>query len=270
MRAELRKVMAVAGAAALLMAITMGSRSSFGLFVSPINTATGLGLVTISFAAALNHLLWGLAQPVVGVVADRFGAARVIVAGGLLLAAGTALIPFADSGAGLVAGFSLIAIAGAAAGGNGLLLGEVSRRVSAERRGLALGIVGAGGSAGQLVLGPSTQGMISAAGWSGAMFGLAALALFAIPLALAFRRPQPAAHVQVAREDSPQAVGAALRSPAFWCIAGGFLVCGFHVSFLLSHMPGVIALCGLPETLSGYWLGLVGLCNIVGDRKSVV
>lgn len=264
MRAEIRSAVIVAAAAASLMAITMGSRSSLGLFVSPLNTATGLGLITISFAAALNQLLWGAAQPFVGALSDRLGAARVLATGGLLLAAGTAMIPFAQSGAGLVFGFAMIAIAAAAAGSNGLLLGEVSRRVSAEQRGLAMGVVGAGGSIGQLVLGPGTQGLISSAGWEAALFGLAALALLGLPLAMVFRIPARPTPCDMCDETS-SSVRTVLVSPAFWYISGGFFVCGFHVAFLTSHMPGVIALCGLSPGISGWWLAIVGFCNIVGS-----
>lgn len=256
--------LAIALAAAALMAITMGSRSSFGLFVAPLNAATGLGLVTISFAVAVNQLLWGLAQPFVGLVAERHGSARVIAAGGLGLAMGSALLPFVGSAAELVLALALLAFAGAAAGSNGLLLGEVGRRVSPERRGLALGIVSAGGSAGQLLLGPTSQGMITSAGWQSAMLGLAALALLALPLALMFRTPAraPAA---VGEESPSVPVRAALTCPAFWFVTGGFFVCGFHVSFLISHMPGVIADCGLPAGLAGWWIAVVGLCNIIGS-----
>lgn len=269
MRNESRNALVVVAAATLLMAITMGSRTSFGLFVSPLNTATGLGLVTISLAGAVNQLAWGAAQPLVGLIADRWGVARVIAAGGLVLAAGTALIPFARGGAALVLGFTLIAIANAAAGSNGLLLGAAARRVTAQRRGLVLGIVGAGGSAGQFVLGPLTQGTITTAGWEIAMFALAALALVAVPLALAFRERGP---LEGSAAPTPAAtqVRTALTSPAFWCVTGGFFVCGFHVSFLVAHMPGVIAACALPASLSGYWLGIVGLCNIVGSLAAGV
>lgn len=259
-----RPTLAIALAAALLMAITMGSRSSFGLFVAPLNAATGLGLVTISFAVAVNQLLWGLAQPFVGLVADRHGSARVITAGGLGLAIGTALLPFVSSAADLTLALALLALAGAAAGSNGLLLGEVSRRVSPERRGLALGIVSAGGSAGQLVLGPSSQAMITAAGWQTAMLGLAALALLALPLALMFRTPVRCAPA-VAVDGTAVPLRDALTSPAFWLITGGFFACGFHVSFLISHMPGVITDCGLPAALAGWWIAVVGLCNIIGS-----
>ncbi|HRP23372.1 MAG TPA: MFS transporter [Thauera sp.] len=256
--------LSIALAAAALMAITMGSRSSFGLFVAPLNAATGLGLVTISFAVALNQLLWGVAQPFVGLIADRHGSARVIAVGGLGLATGSALLPFVGSAAELVLALALLAFAGAAAGSNGLLLGEVSRRVSAERRGLAVGIVSAGGSAGQLLLGPTSQGMITAAGWQQAMLGLAALALLALPLALMFRESagRPALSAQ---ESASMPVRDALTSPAFWLVTGGFFVCGFHVSFLISHMPGVIADCGLPASLAGWWIAVVGLCNVIGS-----
>ncbi len=255
---------AVALAAATLMALTMGSRSSFGLFVSPLNTATGLGLVTISFAAALNHLLWGLAQPVVGLIADRYGVVRVIAVGALTFGAGTALLPFVRTGPELVMALSLLAVTGAAVGSNGLLLGEVSRRVGPDRRGLAIGIVGAGGSVGQLLLGPGTQGMISWAGWQAALFGLAALALLAVPLAWVFRH-RPSVDATQAQTHDGMAVGEALATRDFWYIAGGFFVCGFHVSFLMSHMPGVIAACGLPADISGWWIAIVGVCNIVGS-----
>ena len=116
--------------AAALLAITMASRASFGLFVSPINTATGLGIATISFAVALSQLAWGIAQPVVGALADRYGAARLIACGALAYAFGHALIPFVTTGVGLVAALSLIGVASAAAGGTSVLFGAVSRSVA--------------------------------------------------------------------------------------------------------------------------------------------
>lgn len=258
-------ILPLAAAAALLLAITMGSRAAFGLFVSPLNTATGLGLITISLAGAMSQLAWGAAQPLVGALAERAGPARVIACGGLLLALGTALVPFASSGPALVLVFTLIALAGAAAGSNGLLLGAVSRRVDESARGLVIGVVGAGGSAGQLVLGPGTQGLIDAAGWTTAMFALAALALLAVPLALAFREGGTRAAAASGGSAQRPPLRPALTSPAFRYIAAGFFVCGFHVAFLLAHMPGQIALCGLPASLAGEWLAVLGVCNIAGS-----
>lgn len=257
--------------AALLLAITMGQRSAFGLFVSPLNSATGLGVATISFASAVSQLVWGAAQPVAGMLADRYGPARVVVGGGLLLAAGSALIPFVDSGAGLVFALALGAIAGTAAGSNAVLIGTVNRRIPEERRGLATGIVGAGGSAGQLVIAPAAAVLIAASGWVNAMLGLAALSLAVLPLARGLRggdAPRSAADASTKAQARRAALGAALRSPNYWLLTAGFFVCGFHVSFLLAHMPGVIELCGLPAGVSGVWLAIVGLCNVFGSVAS--
>ena len=251
-------------AAVLLVAVTMGSRTVFGLFISPLNSATGLGIAAISFAIAVSQLSWGLAQPFAGMLAERYGAARIIAAGSLLAAAGSALLPIAHSAVALVA---VLAVSGIAAtvGSPSLLVGTVSQRVSAERRGLVAGIVGAGGPLGQLLLAPATHAVISVAGWVAAAFALAALLLLAIPLALAFRRgPPPAAAVQAA----PQA-GATLRealaSRGFWLINATFFVCGVHVLFLVTHLPGVIELCGLPPSLSSAALAVLGLFNIAGS-----
>lgn len=256
---------AVAAAAAALMAITMGSRSSFGLFVSPMNSSTALGLGTISFAGAVGQLAWGFAQPIVGAAADRFGVARIVALGSLASAGATVLVTFADTPATIVAAFALLAIAGAATGSNALLLSAVNRHAPAHRRGLAAGIVSAGGSAGQLALAPPTQALIAGAGWVSAMYGLALVALLALPLSRVFRRRTAAVSDDTARVGRAAAgVGAALRAPSFWLVSGGFFVCGFHVSFVLAHMPGQIDLCGLPASLSGQWIAVVGAFNVIG------
>lgn len=265
---------ALTAAAAALMAITMGSRSAFGLFVSPLNTATGLGLATISFAGAVSQLGWGLAQPFVGSAAERFGTARVIGAGGIVAAVATALVTIAGSAVGLVGAFALLAGASAAMGGGALLLGAVNRDAPPGRRGLAAGIVGAGASIGQLVLAPAVQATISTAGWAVAMWGLAALALLALPLARAFEGKsaavEAAAPAPATAQPATPSSGArdALASPSFWLVTSGFFVCGFHVSFLVAHMPGQIELCGLPASVSGVWLAVIGACNVVGSLAS--
>jgi MFS family permease len=253
------------GAAVLLLAITMGSRTVFGLFISPLNTATGLGIATISFAVAVSQLTWGAAQPFAGMLAERYGAARVIVAGILLAAAAGALVPFAGSAMLLVA---VLAVSGIAAtvGSPSLLVGTVSQRVSAERRGLVAGIVGAGGPLGQLVLAPATQAVISLAGWVSAAFSIAALALVSIPLALAFRGgPAPDAAGAVSAPQAGASLREALASRGFWLINATFFVCGLHVFFLVTHLPGVIEVCGLPPRVSGTALAVLGLFNIAGS-----
>jgi predicted MFS family arabinose efflux permease len=252
-------------AAATLMAVLMGSRSSMGLFIGPINTATALGAATISLAFALSQLAWGAAQPVAGVLAGRHGTAVVVAAGGIFSAIGLALITVADSSATLIGSLLLAGAAGAAAGGAPLLMGAVAQRVPAARRGLAMGLVSAGSSAGQLLLAPLAALIIVGAGWKAAMLAFAVMVLAVIPMAWVFRAP--AAAEQQRGEEKATAV-AALREPSFWLVTAGFFVCGFHVSFLTTHMPGVLDLCGFPTGFSGLWLAIVGGCNIVGSLAS--
>lgn len=268
-------------AAAGILAITMGLRSSLGLFLSPLNTATGLGIATISFAFAINHLMWGAWQPVFGAMADRFGPSLVIVLGGVLLAAALLLVPFTTSTAGLVVTLGVGVAAGAAAGSMSTLLGAIGQRIPFARRGFATGIVNAGGSTGQLVFAPVAQGLILATGWVNALFALAAIALATLPLAWPLRgrsghhrstAPTPADVGDSPHPAAPAGLRAAMRAAArdksYWYLNTGFFVCGFHIAFLLTHMPGVIELCGLPPALAGTSLAVIGLFNIVGSIGS--
>jgi len=263
-------------AAAAILAITMGLRSSLGLFLSPLNTATGLGIVAISFALAVNHLMWGAWQPVFGALADRFGADRTIVLGGVLLAGALAIVPFATSAPGIVLTLGIGVAAGAAAGSMSTLLGAIGQRIPFERRGFATGIVNAGGSTGQLVLAPVAQALIFTVGWVNAMFALAAIALATLPLAWPLRRksaegaaaPAPAEPAKAAAPGLRAALGTASRDRSYWYLNAGFFVCGFHIAFLLTHMPGVIEFCGLPAALAGTSIAVIGLFNIVGSIGS--
>lgn len=246
-------------AATALMALAMGVRSAFGLFVSPLNTATGLGLAGISLAAAVAQLGLGAGQPLVGWLAERHGALRVIRAGALLLALATAAIAWAGSVPMLAALLLAAALAGSATGSNALLIGELGRRLTPAQQGLAVGLVGAGGSAGQLLLAPATQWGITQHGWFWALMATAALSLVAWPLAGAFRDATPRAAA------AAMPLADALRDRRFWAVTGAFAICGFHVGFLTMHMPGVIERCGLPPTLAGSWLALMGAANIAGS-----
>jgi predicted MFS family arabinose efflux permease len=252
-------------AATLLMALGMGGRSSFGLFVSPLNSATGLGLAAISFAAALGQLASGLVQPAIGSLAERHGAPRVMVSGALVLAAATAGLVAAGSAWLLTLLVVLVSVAGYTVGSSAILMGEVGRRVPAMQLGLAAGVVSAGGSAGQLVLGPATQWLIGLQGWVAALWATAALSLAALPLARVFARRAAGRPATAAPHAAAAPVNAALRDPRFWLIAAPFGVCGFHVGFLTTHMPGVIERCGLTPSLAGSWLAIAGAANIAGS-----
>ncbi|HEX5094065.1 MAG TPA: MFS transporter [Burkholderiales bacterium] len=251
-------------AAVALLAVTMGSRTVFGLFISPLNSATGMGIAAISLAVAISQLTWGLAQPLAGVLVDRWGAARIIAGGTLLAAACGALLPFAGNALFLSVVLGLAGVA-ATVGSPSLLVGTVGARFAPEKRGLVAGIIGAGGPLGQLVLAPATQGLIMLAGWTTALFSLAALSLAALPLAFAFRRRPAAAGGAKAAAQPSATVREALASREFWLINATFFVCGMHVFFLVTHLPGVIELCGLPGSVAGAALSLLGLFNIAGS-----
>jgi len=250
------------GAATGLTALIAGSRASFGMFLSPLNTATGLGMASIALAAAVGQLAAGVALPVVEALARRFGPARVIAGGACLLALSTAMLVFVHTLIALVFLMLVVFATGTAVASNALLIGEVSRRTAPAERGLAAGVIGAGGPAGQLLLAPLVTFAIAMQGWVAAMCALGAIALLALPLARSFaHRPAPLAATATFLAGS----GEALRDPRFWLIAGSFATCGFHVAFLTVHMPGVIERCGLPASFTGVWLVIAGAANMAGS-----
>lgn len=256
----------ILSASAILM-ITMAARLTTGLFLSPINTATGLGVASISLAMAVGQFVWGASQPVFGAVADKYGPARVIVAGAIMLAAGLAATPFVSSQWGLMLTLGVLAAAGAGAGSFSILIGATAQRLPPERRAFAAGFVNAGGSFGQFVFSPLVQFIIQASGWVAAMFSLAATMLLTIPLAFFMRGQKPAAHAAAAAAESTlgRQVRTALRDRSYLCLHAGFFTCGFHIAFLVTHLPGEVALCGLPAGVSATALGLIGLFNIAGS-----
>jgi MFS family permease len=265
--------MLILAAAAILM-ITMGARLTTGLFLSPINTSTGLGIASISFAMAIAQFVWGLAQPVFGAVADKWGSARVIILGALLLAAGTALTPFMSSQWGLIMTMGFLSAAGAGAGSFSILIGATAQRLPAERRAFAAGFINAGGSFGQFVFAPLMQAIIASAGWVWAMLTMAAATLLTIPLAWPLRRNAglaKAAGAPAAAAPAPAGIGLgaqvrlAMRDRSYLLLHAGFFTCGFHIAFLVTHLPGEVALCGLPAGVSATALALIGLFNIAGS-----
>ncbi|WP_420473193.1 MFS transporter [Noviherbaspirillum sp. ST9] len=255
-------------AAAAILMITMGARLTTGLFVSPINTSTGLGIVSISFAMAVGQFMWGASQPIFGAIADKHGPGKVIVAGAILLAGGTALTPFVDSQWGLIMAMGILSAAGAGAGSFSILIGATAQRLPAERRAFASGFINAGGSFGQFVFAPLMQAIINTAGWVAAMLTMAATTLLTIPLAWPLRRKRAPA-VQAAADPShiglKQQLKIAMRDPSYLLLHAGFFTCGFHIAFLVTHLPGEVALCSLPAGVSATALALIGLFNIAGS-----
>jgi MFS family permease len=256
-------------AAAAIMTITMGARQSLGLFVSPINTSTGLGIVAISFAMAVGQFVWGAAQPIFGAIADRHGSARVIVAGGIMLAAGMALTPFATSQWMLLATIGFLSAAGAGAGSFSILIGATARRLPPERRAFASGFINAGGSFGQFLFAPINQALIGAFGWVSAMMAMAGATLLTLPLSRVLRHKPAPTTAGGAPASSGISLGEQLRIAArdksYWCLHAGFFTCGFHIAFLITHLPGEVQLCGLSASVAATSIAIIGLANIAGS-----
>ena len=253
-------------AAAGVFALTMGTRQTMGLFLSPMNTSTGLGVGSISLAFAFGQLWWGLTQPFAGAVADRVGTGRVLVAGVVLVALGTFITPFMTSTAGLIFSIGVLAAGGAGMAGPSVLMAATTRLVPAAQRGIATGMVNAGGSFGQFLMAPLAIGLSAAMGWAGAMQVLGLLVLLALPAALVLKgNALQGAPAGQKRLTAREAISEALRLPSFLMLCAGFLVCGFHVAFLATHLPGVIAECGLPPQVGAWALAMIGLFNIFGS-----
>ncbi len=274
-------------AAAILM-VTMGARQVSGLFVSPLNTATGIGIVGISFALAVGQFVWGASQPVFGALADRYGSVPVLVLGSVMVALGIALTPLMSSEWGLVFTMGILTSAGAGAGSFAVLIGATAQRLPADKRSFASGFINAGGSMGQFLFAPITERLIALAGWVNAMYALAIISVLALPLALRLRvkkaLPQPDARAPSASSTTAPPAGAvshgaaadslraqvraAFRDRSYLLVHAGFFTCGFHIAFLITHLPGEVALCNLPTTVAGVSIAIIGLANIVGSLSA--
>lgn len=248
--------------AALVLALSLGIRHGFGLFLAPMSQEFGWGREVFALAIALQNLVWGLAQPFTGAIADRFGAARVVLVGGVLYAVGLALMGLADSpgslslSAGLLIG---IALSGTSFS---VLLGVVGRAVAPERRSMAMGIASAAGSFGQFAMLPATLGLIGWLGWSAALLALGLLVALIVPLA-GLIRDYPAAR-QTHEQTLKEALREATAHSGFWLLALGFFVCGFQVVFIGVHLPAYLVDQHLPAQVGTSVLALVGLFNVFG------
>jgi predicted MFS family arabinose efflux permease len=261
-------------AAAAILLITMGVRQTSGLFLIPITQSTGVSIVAMSFALAVGQFMFGAAQPVFGAIADKFGAEKVVIAGAIMLALGCVLTPLATSSTGLLLTMGVLSAAGAAAGSFSILIGIAAQRLPPERRSFAAGLINAGGSVGQSVFAPLVQLIIGAAGWTSAMFASAFAALLTIPLVLPLRRRQTAGTLGTANlAPVPhltlgEQLRVALRDPSYLCLHAGFFTCGFHIAFLVTHLPNDLRLCGLGPEVAASSLMLIGLFNVAGSLSA--
>lgn len=248
--------------ASLILALSLGTRHGFGLFLPPMSAEFGWGRGVFAFAIALQNLIWGIAQPFTGALADRFGAQRAIIVGGLLYAVGLVLMGLADSPLSLSLSAGLLIGIGLSGTSFSVILGVVGRAVPVEKRSMAMGIAAAAGSFGQFAMLPGTLGLIGWLGWSAALIALGIMVALIVPLAAMVKdRPQVS-------QGPQQTLGEALREACshsgFWLLALGFFVCGFQVVFIGVHLPAYLVDQHLPAIVGTTVLALVGLFNVFG------
>jgi MFS family permease len=254
---------------AAVVTLSMGIRHGFGLWLQPITMERGWTRETFAFAMGVQNLCWGLAGPIAGGLADRFGALRVLVAGGVLYALGLVLMAVSASGAAFTGSAGVLL--GLAQSGTtyAIVYGVIARQVDPARRSWAMGITAAAGSFGQFLMVPVESWLIGYTGWQNALFVLGMLALLILPLAFGLKEPAAAA---VASHG--QSVGAALREafayPSFQLLMAGYFVCGFQVVFIGVHMPSYLRDKGLGPEVATVALMLIGLFNVFGTYAAGV
>ncbi|WP_322979082.1 MFS transporter [Pseudomonas sp. C11] len=249
--------------ASLILALSLGTRHGFGLFLPPMSAEFGWGREVFAFAIALQNLIWGLAQPITGALADRFGARKAIVIGGVLYVLGLLCMGMADSPLSLSLSAGLLIGIGLSGTSFSVILGVVGRAVPVEKRSMAMGIAAAAGSFGQFAMLPGSLGLIGWLGWSSALLALGLLVALIVPLAAMINEaPAPVSN------GSEQTLLEALREAAghsgFWLLALGFFVCGFQVVFVAVHLPAYLVDHHLPAITGTTVLALVGLFNVFG------
>ncbi|MFP6851242.1 MAG: MFS transporter [Pseudomonas sp.] len=248
--------------ASLILALSLGIRHGFGLFLPPMSAEFGWGREVFAFAIALQNLIWGLTQPFTGALADRFGAKPTVIVGGILYAIGLGCMGLADSPLSLSLSAGVLIGIGLSGTSFSVILGVVGRSVPMEKRSVAMGMAAAAGSFGQFAMLPGTLGLLSWQGWSVALMALGLLVALIIPLA-AMLKDAPLAHVGP-QQTLAEALREACTHSGFWLLALGFFVCGFQVVFIGVHLPAYLVDQHLPAMVGTTVLALVGLFNIFG------
>jgi predicted MFS family arabinose efflux permease len=253
---------------AAIVALSLGIRHGFGLWLQPITMERGWTRETFALAMAVQNIAWGLAGPFAGAVADRFGAFRVLVTGALLYAAGLVLMALATSGLAFTGSAGVLLGMAQAGTTYAVIYGVIGRNVAADKRSWAMGVAAAAGSFGQFLMVPVENWLMASFGWQEALFLLGCAALAIVPLAFGLKEPKtPAAHGK-----THQSIGAALHEafgyPSFQLLMAGYFVCGFQVVFIGVHMPSYLKDRGLSPDVATMALALIGLFNVFGTYAS--
>ena len=249
----------------VIISISMGLRQSLGLYMAPMVLDLGISAATFGFSIALQNIVWGVSQPFVGALADRYGPRPVLIGTALTYAAGLLLAVFARAVPGglEIAGF--LTGVGVAGTGFGVLIGTVSRAAPPEKRSQTVGLVAAAGSLGTMFIAPLGQGLIDGFGWQVAMVAFATLALSIVLLSLPIREESSAENrLTTVRQNPGQAVREALSHRGYVCMTLAFFACGFQLTFITTHLPAYLQLCGIPPGVGAGALALIGFFNTIG------
>ncbi|MFZ2988304.1 MFS transporter [Ideonella sp.] len=255
---------------AAIVTLSMGIRHGFGLWLAPITMERGWTRETFAFALAIQNIAWGVAGPFTGMLADRYGAYKVLVVGSLLYAAGLVLMALATSGLAFTGSAGLLL--GMAQSGTtyAVVYGVISRNIAPERRSWAMGVAAAAGSFGQFLMVPVESWLIGAWGWQNALFILGCAALAIVPLAWGLREPERNGAASGFQQSVSSALREALSYPSFRWLMLGYFVCGFQVVFIGVHMPSYLKDHGLGPEVATVALALIGLFNVFGTYTAGV
>ena len=263
-----RRALIVLACGALIVTLSLGARSALGLFLKPVSQDLQLGREVLSFALALATLITGIAGPFVGALADKYGAMRVAIGGGVFLAAGHVFASFVGGALGMQFSFGIIMGMGMTAVSMGVIMGAVARAVSTEKRSMAFGWIMAGGSLGQFLMIPFAQSLIGAFDWRPSLEIMAVVVALIIPLAWGLREPGYGGNKGAAGLTMGAVLKQASNHSGFWLLTASFFVCGFHVSFINTHLPSFLTDRGMTGNVAANALALVGLFNIFGSFAS--
>lgn len=249
---------------ALIVTLSMGIRHGFGLWLQPITMERGWTRETFAFAIAIQNLMWGATGPFAGMLADRFGAFRVLLAGAVLYAVGLVLMGLATSGLAFTGSAGLLLGMAQAGTTYAVIYGVIGRNVAPEKRSWAMGVAAAAGSFGQFLMVPVENWLIGSFGWQNALFILGCLALAIMPLAIGLKEPKAPGHGVGFQQSIGQALREAFGYRSFQLLMAGYFVCGFQVVFIGVHMPSYLKDQGMSPEVATYALALIGLFNVFG------
>ena len=263
-------------AACLIVLVSMGMRQSLGLFVQPIVLTTGLSIALVSLAMAVGQVMWGFAQPIAGLLAERYGVRTVALVGVVFLIGGLSIMPLVQNANGIFWVFGVLSAIGAGFTSISLFIGAAVQMVPPQRTGFVSGLINASSSLGQFIFAPLVQWFLGMWSWAVAAASLGLVALASMPLLYWVTNKTTAAIANVQTDATAACCGVAVAnekvgfrhawsSRNYRLLHIGFFTCGFHVAFLVTHLPGAVSMCGLPSTVASTSLAVIGFTNVFGS-----